>query len=95
MKLNASDDSIRLAQSFTSSDEPLPIGEIAVETEFTCALPACSRVHGVSFTAFRVGHASMRAARAVDVRAERVAMGFHLADKRLHLNNRPAEVGES
>lgn len=73
--------------SFAGGYEPLPIGKIAAKADLARALPGRACVHRVAFTAFRVAHAPIGAARAVDVRTERIAMRLHFADERFHLND--------
>jgi len=78
--------------SFAGGDEPLPIGKIAAKAEFARALPGRACVHRVAFTAFRVAHAPISAARAVNVRSERIAMRLHFADEHFHFNNGLAQA---
>jgi hypothetical protein len=82
----------RAGNSFAGCDEPLPIGEIAAKAEFACALPGRACVHRVAFTAFRVAHAPISAARAVNVRSERIAMRLHFANERFHFNDGLAQA---
>lgn len=78
--------------SFAGSDQPLPIGKIAAKAELARALPGRACVHRVAFTAFRVAHAPIDAARAVDVRSERIAMRLHFGDEHFHFNDGLAQV---
>ena len=48
----------------------------------------------MALTAFRVAHAPIGTARAVDVRTERIAMRLHFADEHFHFNNGLAQVRE-
>jgi hypothetical protein len=84
--------SIHLPAPHSPAAMSLPIGKIAAKAELARALPGRACVYRVAFTAFRVAHAPISAACAVDMRSERIAMCLHFADEGFHFNDGLAQV---